>query len=96
MLAQCTNDTWRCGLTRTLRAPSCTLRNQNRSSRFQLKQTEVIKSLQLVGQAAEFKFESKFEPLPVIWQFLRRLFQTEIEGFGGNINGQALGAALLH
>ena len=26
-----------------------------------------IKPLQLVGQAAEFKFESKFEPLQVIW-----------------------------
>ena len=31
---------------------------------------EPIKPLQPVGQAAEFKFESKFEPLPVIWQSL--------------------------
>ena len=31
-----------------------------------------IKSLQLVNQAADFKFESssKFEPLPVIWKLL--------------------------
>ena len=40
--------------------------------------SEAIKPLQLVGQAAEFKFESKFEPLPVIWQSLRRLFQKVI------------------
>ena len=52
------------------------------------------KTLQLVGQAAEFKFESKFEPLDVIWQSLRRLFQKTIEGLEGKINGQALGAAL--
>ena len=54
-----------------------------------------IKPLQLVGQAAEFKFESKFEPLPVIWQSLQRLFQKVIEGLEGKINCQALGAALL-
>ena len=56
--------------------------------------SEAIKPLQLVGQAAEFKFESKFEPLPVIWQSLQRLFQKVIEGLEGKINGQALGAAL--
>ena len=39
---------------------------------------EAIKSLQLVGQVAEFKFEFKFEPVPVIWQSLRRLFQKVI------------------
>ena len=44
---------------------------------------------------AEFKFESKFEPMPVIWQSLQRLFQKVIEGLEGKINGQALGAALL-
>ena len=59
-----------------------------------LKISEAIKPLQLDGQAAEFKFESKFEPLPVIWQSLRRLFQKTIEGLEGKINGQALGAAL--
>ena len=32
--------------------------------------SEAIKPLQLVGQMAEFKFESKLEPLPVIWQTL--------------------------
>ena len=58
--------------------------------------SEAIKPLQLVGQVAEFKFESKFEPLPVIWQSLRRLFQKTIEGLEGKINGQALGAALRH
>ena len=41
--------------------------------------SEAIKPLQLVGQAAQFKFESKFEPLPVIWQSLWRLFQKVIE-----------------
>ena len=58
--------------------------------------SEAIKPLQLVGQAAEFKFESKFETLAVIWQSLLRLFQTVIEGLEGKINCQALGAALLH
>ena len=33
--------------------------------------SEAIKPLQLVGQVAEFKFESKFEPMPVIWQSLQ-------------------------
>ena len=32
--------------------------------------SEQIKPLQPIGQAAEFKFESKFEPLQVIWQSL--------------------------
>ena len=36
--------------------------------------------IQLVRQAAEIKFESKFEPLLVIWKYLRRLFQKVIEG----------------
>ena len=57
--------------------------------------SEAINPLQLVGQAAEFKFESKFEPLQVIWRSLRRLFQKVIEVLEGKINGQALGAALL-
>ena len=30
--------------------------------------SEQTKQLQPIGQAAEFKFESKFEPLQVIWQ----------------------------
>ena len=57
--------------------------------------SEAIKPLQPVGQVAEFKFESKFKPLPAIWQSLRRLFQKVIEGLEGKINGQALWAALL-
>ena len=48
--------------------------------------SEEIKTLQLVGQAAEFKFESKFEPLPVFWQSLHRLFQKVIESLEGKIN----------
>ena len=50
----------------------------------------------LVGLAAEFKFECKFEPLPVIWQSLLMLFQKVIKGLESKINCQALGAALLH
>ena len=48
------------------------------------------------GPMAANLFESKFEPLQVIWQLesLRRLFQKVIEGLEGKINGQALGAAL--
>ena len=45
-----------------------------------------------VAQVAEFKFESKFEPLLVIGQSLGRLFQKVIEDLEGKINGQALGA----
>ena len=61
--------------------------------------SEQIKPLQFVchGQAAEFTFESKFEPLPGIWQSLptrQRLFQKTIDGFDFKINGRALGAAL--
>ena len=58
--------------------------------------SEAKKPLQLVGQVSEFKFESKFEPLPVIWQSLSRLsvFQKVIKGLEGKINDQALGAAL--
>ena len=55
---------------------------------------EALKPLQLVGQAAQFKFESKFEPLQVIWQSLQGLFQKLIKALEGKINGQALGAAL--
>ena len=55
--------------------------------------SEAIKPLQLIGQAAEFRFECKFEPLAVIWQSFLRLFQKVIEGFEGKINSQALGAA---
>ena len=51
-------------------------------------------ALQLVGQAAEFKFESKYKPLQVIWRYLQRLFQKVIKGLEGKINDQARGAAL--
>ena len=54
--------------------------------------SEVIKSLQHVGQA--FKFE--FEPLLVIWQSLRRLIQKVIKGLEGKFKGQALGSAFQH
>ena len=56
---------------------------------------EADKPLQPVGQAAEFKFESKFEPLPVIWQSLPKA-AIEAWGLEGKIDGQALGAALRH
>ena len=49
---------------------------------------EAIKALQLIGHVTEFKFqqvESKFEPLPVIWQSLLRLFQKVIKGLEGKI-----------
>ena len=58
---------------------------------------EQIKPLQPVGQAAEFKFESShFEPLPVIWQSLPKAIPEDNRRFRGQINGQALGAALPH
>ena len=55
--------------------------------------SEAIKPLQLIGQAAQYKFESKFGPLQVISQSFQRLFQKVIEGSAGEFNGQALGAA---
>ena len=36
-----------------------------------------IKTLQIVGQAAEFKFESKYEHLPVIWQSLLKVIPED-------------------
>ena len=63
---------------------------------------EHIKPLQLVGQAAEFRFESKFNLClssdnhsKFKFEF-QRLFQKTIEGFGSKINGWALGAELRH
>ena len=43
--------------------------------------SEQIKPLQPVGQAAEFKFESKFEPLPVIWQSLPKAIPEDNRRF---------------
>ena len=51
---------------------------------------ESIKPLQLVGQAAEFKFESKFEPLLAISP---KAVPNGNQRCRGNINGQALWAA---
>ena len=50
------------------------------------------------GRVQVWDFESKFEPLPVIWQSSRRLFQKVIKGLEGKINDQPLqvGAALRH
>ena len=57
--------------------------------------SEKIKPLQPVDQAAEFKFESKFEPLAVNHSW--RLFQKTVKlvGFDCKIHGRALGVALL-
>ena len=43
--------------------------------------SEQIKPLQPVGQAAEFKFESKFEPLQVIWQSLPKAIPEDNRRF---------------
>ena len=51
---------------------------------------ESIKPSQLVGQAAEFKFESKFEPLLAISP---KAVPNGNQRCRGNINGQALWAA---
>ena len=56
-----------------------------------------INPLQLVGQAAEFKFKSKFKPLPVIWQLLLNYIpEDNWRSFDCKISGRALRAALLH
>ena len=40
-----------------------------------------IKPLQPVDQEAEFKFESKFEPLPVIWKSLPKAIPEDNRRF---------------
>ena len=50
--------------------------------------------MQPVGQAAQFKFESKFEPLQVIWQSLPKAIPEKIEVFDCKIKCQAFMAAL--
>ena len=63
-----------------------------------LREFRADKSLQPIGQAAEFKFESKFKPLLVIWQSSSKSIQKAMEGFECKIkeNGLALGAVLQH
>ena len=39
------------------------------------------KGLKLVGQVAEFKFESKFEPLSIIWQSLPKAIPEDHQRF---------------
>ena len=43
--------------------------------------SEQINSLQPVGQVAEFKFESKFEPLQVIWSWLQKAIPEDNRRF---------------
>ena len=43
--------------------------------------SEQIKPLQPIGQAAKFKFESKFEPLQVIWQSLLEAIPEDNQRF---------------
>ena len=68
--------------------------------------SELINHLQLVDQAAEFKFESawpdfkfesKFKPLPSIWQSLPKAIpEGRNRSFQCKINGQAFWAVLLY
>ena len=55
--------------------------------------SEAIKPLQLVGQEADFTFESRFEPLPVIWQSLSKAVPEGNRRFRGQ---NQLGADLRH
>ena len=45
--------------------------------------SEQIQRLQPIGQAAEFKFESKFKPLQVIWQSLPKAVPEDNRRFRG-------------
>ena len=54
----------------------------------------LLVGIQLVGQAAEVKFESKFEPLQIIWQSLQKTIPWDNWRFNCKINGWAVGAAL--
>ena len=54
------------------------------------------KSLQLVCQAAEFKFESKLKPLLVIWQSILNAILENNGRFDCGINSRVSRAALRH
>ena len=41
-----------------------------------------LKSLQLTGQAAEFKLESKFEQLQVTWQSMKHFGECSLDSLG--------------
>ena len=56
--------------------------------------SEQIKPQPPISQATEFKFESKFEPLQVIWQSIQKAIPEDNGRFDCKINGRALGAAL--
>ena len=59
---------------------------------------ELIIYLQLIGQAAKFKFEFKLKPITVFWQSFQKAVPEDsqsLRGFDCKINGRALGAALL-
>ena len=58
-------------LLQSISASSTDLKKDSNSTQFIQGFWGQKKPSQLVGQAEEFKFESKFEPLPVIWQSLR-------------------------
>ena len=46
----------------------------------------------LVRQAAEIKFESKFEPLPIIWESLPTAIQTDNQGLTAKSMAELLGS----
>ena len=50
----------------------------------------VLRPLQAVGQAAEYKFKSKFEPVPVIWQSLPKAIPETIKGLTAKSNAKLL------
>ena len=68
---------WKCSLLVSISASSTELQKEFRDF-------GAHKSLQLVGQVAKFKFNSKFQPLPVIWQLLPQAIpeKTIAELFG--------------
>ena len=50
----------------------------------------MIKLWQSVSQAAEFKFESQFEPVLIIWQSLSKVLQKAVKDFECKINNAQL------
>ena len=56
-----------------------------------LRDFRVDKPLQLVGQAAEFKFEYKLEPGPVIWPSLPKATPEDNQGFDSKSMAKLLG-----
>ena len=73
----------RVGIDSLLSSIWCSEKNSNSTKCIKLYSgvSEQLKPLQPIGQAAEFKFESKIKPLLVIWQSLLKAISEDNQSF---------------